>query len=129
MRLLLDTHTFLWFVTRNDKLSAGWRDLIRDPDNAVFLSVVSVWEAVIKHAAGKLPMDEPPEEYLPRDRERHGIISLPFDEDTIRFLARLPSIHKDPFDRILIAQALQHDLTLLTVDADVRAYPVKLLSP
>jgi PIN domain nuclease of toxin-antitoxin system len=103
MRLLLDTHTFLWFVTRSDKLSPGWRDLIRDPANVVFLSVASVWETVIKHAAGKLPLDESPEEYLPSDRGRHGIFSLPFDEDTIRFLARLPSIHKDPFDRILIA--------------------------
>ncbi|GEM_PF-3050239 len=70
----------------------------------------------------------PPQDYLPRQRERHQIASLPINEATFIDLAKLPLLHRDPFDRILIAQALQHDLTLATVDDGVRAYPVKLLA-
>jgi PIN domain nuclease of toxin-antitoxin system len=129
MNLLLDTHVFLWFIAADPRLPVGWRDQIIDPANTVFLSVVSVWEAVVKYGVGKLPLPEPPETYLPRWRGQHRIASLAIDEATMQFLARLPSIRKDPFDRILIAQALQYDLTLLTVDDDVQAYPVKVLNP
>jgi PIN domain nuclease of toxin-antitoxin system len=129
MNLLLDTHIFLWFIAADSHLPVGWRDRIIDPANTVFLSVAAVWEAVIKYECGKLPLPEQRVTYLPRWREQHKVASLAIDEATVKFLARLPSIHKDPFDRILIAQALQHDLTLMTVDADVRAYPVKLLDP
>jgi PIN domain nuclease of toxin-antitoxin system len=108
-------------------LPVAFRDAIRDPANEVYLSVASVWEAVIKYALGKLPLPEAPAEYLPRQREAHRIASLPLEEATLAHLARLPSLHRDPFDRILIAQALQHSLTLVTVDDAVRACPVPLL--
>jgi PIN domain nuclease of toxin-antitoxin system len=68
MRLLLDTHVFLWFISADAQLPAVWRDRIRDPRNEVFLSVVSVWEAMVKYALGKLPLPHPPEDYLPTQR-------------------------------------------------------------
>ena len=128
MRLLLDTHVFLWFITGDSHLPIAFRDTVRDPANEVYLSVASVWEAVIKYGLGKLPLPEPPEEYLPRNRILHSIDSLPIDEATFVHLARLPLLHRDPFDRILLAQALQHDLTVVTVDDALKEYPVTLLS-
>jgi len=127
MRLLLDTHVFLWYISADPQLPVVFRDAIRDPANTVYLSVASVWEAVIKHALGKLPLAEAPAEYLPRQREAHEIATLPIEEAALAHLAGLAPLHRDPFDRILIAQALQHGLTLVTVDDAVRAYPVPLL--
>jgi PIN domain nuclease of toxin-antitoxin system len=127
MRLLLDTQVFLWYISADSRLPVGFRDAIREPANAIYLSVVSVWEAVIKSAIGKLPLPEAPAEYLPRQREAHQIISLALDEPALVHLAGLPPLHRDPFDRVLIAQTLQHGLTLVTVDAAVRTYPVPLL--
>ena len=127
MRLLLDTHVFLWYISADPQLPVAFRDAIRDPANEVYLSVASVWEAVIKYALGKLPLPEAPAEYLPRQRQAHRIAGLPVEEAALAHLARLPPLHRDPFDRILIAQALQYGLKLVTVDDGVRAYPVPLL--
>jgi PIN domain nuclease of toxin-antitoxin system len=127
MRLLLDTHIFLWYISADPLLPATYRDAIRDPANDVHLSVASIWEAVVKYALGRLPLPEASAEYLPRQRQAHRIASLPIEEAVFTHLASLPRLHRDPFDRILIAQALQLGLTLVTVDDDVRAYPVPLL--
>ena len=127
MRLLLDTHIFLWYISADSQLPVAFRAAIQDPANEVFLSVASVWEAVIKYALGKLSLPAPPEEYLPRQRKQHEIASLPIEEAAMDHLAKLPQLHHDPFDRILVAQAQQHDLTLLTVDDAVKAYPVNVL--
>lgn len=127
MRILLDTHVFLWYITGDPKLPATFQTAIQDPANEVYLSVVSVWEAVIKHGLGKLPLPRPPAEYMPQQRDAHGIASMPLDEGAMPHLAALPPLHRDPFDRIIVAQALQHGLTIATVDADVAAYPVPLL--
>src|SRR5436309_10930863 len=128
MRLLLDTHVFLWYISADPQLPVAFRDAIRDPSNEVYLSAASVWEVVIKHAVGKLRLPETPAEYLPRQRQAHGIATLPVEEGAFIHLASLPPLHRDPFDRILIGQALQHGLTLATVDDAVRAYSVALLS-
>jgi PIN domain nuclease of toxin-antitoxin system len=128
MRILLDTHVFLWYISAAPQLPVAFRDAIRDPANEVYLSVASVWEAVIKYALGKLPLPEAPAEYLPRQREAHRIATLPVEEAAFVHLARLPLLHRDPFDRILVAQALQHAMTLATVDDEARAYPVPLLA-
>jgi len=128
MRLLLDTHVFLWYITADPKLPANFRAAIQDSANEVFLSVASVWEAVIKYHLGKLPLPAPPASYLPTQRDAHGIASLPVEEGAMSHLAGLPSIHRDPFDRLLAAQALQHELTVATVDPDVLAYPIPLLT-
>ena len=127
MRLLVDTHVFLWYVSDDPRLPRAFGESIRDPAFEVFLSVASIWEVVIKHGLGRLPLPAPPAEYLPLQRKRHRIESLPLDETTFPFLAGLPALHRDPFDRILIAQALQHDLMLVTVDDAVRQYAVRLL--
>jgi PIN domain nuclease of toxin-antitoxin system len=124
MKLLLDTHVFLWFISGDKRLPATVRDRIRDRDNEVYLSVVSIWEAIVKYQIGKLPLPESPETYLPAQRERHQISSLSLDEDSVSQLTKLPTIHRDPFDRMLICQALARQLTIATVDEAVRAYPV-----
>lgn len=127
MKLLLDTHIFLWYISADPQLPAALGDAIRDPANEVFLSAASVWEAVIKYTLAKLPLPDAPAEFLPRQREAHQIQSLPIEEGALRHLAALPPLHRDPFDRILVAQALQHGLTLVTVDDAVRAYSVPVL--
>jgi PIN domain nuclease of toxin-antitoxin system len=127
MTLLLDTQVFLWYISADGRLPVAYREAIRAPTNAVYLSVASIWEAVIKHALGKLPLPEAPAIYLPRQRVAHRVSSLNIDEDVFVLLAGLPPLHRDPFDRIIIAQTLQHHLTLATVDDAVRAYPVPLL--
>jgi PIN domain nuclease of toxin-antitoxin system len=129
MRLLLDTHVFLWFITDDPKLPGPFRIAIRDPANEVYLSTASIWEAIIKHGLGKLPLPASPAEYLPRQREAHDILPQAIDEGAMSHLAGLPPLHRDPFDRLLVAQALQHGLTIVTVDAEVASYPVSQLAP
>jgi PIN domain nuclease of toxin-antitoxin system len=127
MKFLLDTHVFLWFLSGDAKLPAGWRDTIRQPQHEVYLSVVSLWEAIIKYQLGKLPLPELPERYIPTQRARHQIADLPLDEASVRQFTVLPSIHRDPFDRMLICQALEHKLTIITVDGVFHSYPAPVL--
>ena len=127
MRFLLDTHVFLWYISADSALPTAFRDTIRDPGCEIYLSVASVWEAVIKYSINKLHLPEPPAEYLPRQRDAHLINTLPLDESALVYLAGLPHLHRDPFDRILIAQATQYQMTLITVDDAIRAYPISIL--
>ncbi len=103
------------------------RDSIRDSGNEVFLSVVSLWEIIVKHQLGKLPLPHPPESYIPLQRDRHQISSLTLDESSVSQLAKFPSIHRDPFDRMLICQAVEHRMTIVTVDNIISSYPVTIL--
>ncbi len=96
MKILLDTHIFLWFISGDTKLSTDVRDAIRDPGNEVYLSTVSIWEAIVKYQLGKLPLPESPETYLPKQRELHQIGSLALDESSVVQLAKLPPLHRDP---------------------------------
>ncbi|MEZ2303569.1 MAG: type II toxin-antitoxin system VapC family toxin [Microcoleus sp.] len=127
MKILLDTHIFLWFISGDAQLSTDVRDAIRDPDNEVYLSAVSVWEAIVKYQLGKLPLPEHPETYLPKQRDLHQIVSLSLDESSVAQLAKLPPLHRDPFDRMLICQALEKGLTIATVDSAIRAYSVSVI--
>ena len=127
MRILLDTHIFLWFISGDTQLSKNVRDAIRDSDREVYLSAISIWEVIVKYQLGKLSLPESPEIYLPKQRDLHQIVSLPFDEMSVIQLAKLPPLHRDPFDRMLVCQALQHNLTIATVDPVVRAYPVNVM--
>ena len=127
MKLLLDTHIFLWFVSGNNRLPDNFRDAIQDPSNEVHLSVVSLWEIIVKYQLGKLPLPQSPESYIPRQRQRHSIASLPLDEASVTQLATLPSLHRDPFDRMMICQALEHQMTIVTVDHVIPSYPVTIL--
>ena len=126
MKLLLDTHIFLWFISGDTQLSQKVRDAIRDSDNEVYLSAISVWEVIVKYQLGKLSLPESPEIYLPKQRDLHQIASLTFDETSVIQLAKLPPLHRDPFDRILIAQAITNSLTLVSCDAAFTAYPIQL---
>src|SRR5438874_322302 len=129
MRLLLDTHVFLWYITAESKLPPTFRDAIRDSANDVYLSAASVWEAVIKHTLGKLPLPAPAAEYMCRQRAAHDIASLAIDEEAMSHLAGLAPLHRDPFDRLLIAQAVQHGMTIVSVDPNFAAYPISMLPP
>ena len=125
MNVLLDTVTFLWWVTDDPALSGPAADLIREPSREVFLSPVSVWEIVVKHALGKLPLPEDPVSLVPRLRADHGLKELPLTEEAVLQLSRLPPLHRDPFDRMLLCQAIQHGLTVVTPDEGLRRYPVR----
>lgn len=127
MRLLLDTCTFLWLNLSPERLSARAHDLCRDPDNALYLSVASAWEIAAKHRGGHLALPQDPPEYVPSRRALNGVLSLRFREEDALQLTRLPSIHKDPFDRMLICQAISRGLTIVTPDPHIRQYPVKTI--
>lgn len=124
MRLLLDTHVFLWFISGDQRLKRKPREALVAHENEVFLSAVSIWECLIKHQQGKLAFPASPEIYLPQQRLRHRIRPLPIDEACVRHLLTLPPMHRDPFDRILVCQALEHGLTIVTVDPIIRSYSV-----
>ena len=128
MKLLLDTHIFLWFISGDNRLSDDFRDAIQDPTNDAYLSAVSLWEISVKYHLGRLPLPQPPESYIPLQRQRHSIASLSLDEASVTQLAKLPPIHSDPFDRMLICQALEHRMTIVTVDQVFPSYPVTLLT-
>jgi PIN domain nuclease of toxin-antitoxin system len=127
MRLLLDTCTFLWLVGGSDQLSPRAREAYSDPANDVFLSAASAWEVAVKYRMGRLPLPNPPEVFVPAQRAAHGIDMLPIDEEAALYVAKLPDQHRDPFDRMLVAQALAGGLTLLTPDEAIRQYPVRTL--
>src|SRR4051794_22889448 len=126
MRLLLDTHIFLWYIVGDERLSNELRESVQRAD-AAYLSVVSLWEATIKYQLGKLPLPKPPYPWLTEQRELHGIESLPLNEASVSRLTGLPEHHKDPFDRILLCQAIEHQLTVVTVDPILTRYPASFL--
>lgn len=127
MNLLLDTCVFLWMIWDDPVLTPDLRGVLADPRNELFLSAVSVWEASHKHALGKLTVHAPEGAWahFTRQRAAHGIRALPFDDAAVRHLSALPPVHRDPFDRMLICQAIEHSLTVVTPDAHIRRYPIK----
>jgi PIN domain nuclease of toxin-antitoxin system len=122
---LLDTCTFLWIVTGSKELSLAAAKAFADPANEIFLSVVSVWELSVKHSLGKLPMPASLDRFVLEQREKHGIMGLPLEERAVFHLHKLPALHRDPFDRMLICQAIEHDCVLLTPDPLIAQYPVR----
>ena len=126
MKLLLDTCVFLWWTENSPRLPQGVRSAVSDPANDVYVSTASIWEISVKHHAGRLPLPQPPERFLPEQRERHGFLSLPIDEASVLQLRRLPALHSDPFDRMLVCQAIEHGMTLVTPDRLIAQYPVRI---
>ena len=124
MRVLLDTCVFLWVISGASDLSSRACEVFQNPDNEVFLSSVSVWEIVVKHSLGRLPLPEPPGRFIQQMRVAHGIEPLPLDEDAVLYLHRLPRLHKDPFGRMIICQAIHGNMTILTPDRAILQYPV-----
>ena len=121
MKLLLDTHALLWELARPGELAPEARRRLQDPGNTVFVSVASAWEMEIKRALGKL--DAPSD--LSEQMQRQRFAELPVHLRHIQALKGLPSLHRDPFDRLLVAQALADELVVVTRDARIRAYPIR----
>lgn len=127
MKVLLDTCTFLWLVVESPQMSRRAIEIIQAPHNEVYLSAASAWEIALKYARGRLPLPLPPERLVPAQREAHGIAPLTVDEESTLHLSRLPRLHGDPFDRLLVSQAIVHGLTILTPDPLVSQYPARTL--
>ena len=127
MRLLLDTCTFLWVVTDDPGLSPTARALVADPGNAVYLSAASAWEIAVKHQLGRLPLPDEPATFVPFERERHRIDSLDIDEAAMLNLSRVPPLHRDVVDRMLVSQAIVAGLAIVTPDRLIRQYPVRVV--
>lgn len=124
MKLLLDTCTFLWIALDSPKVSKAARAAFLDRGNERFLSTASVWEIAIKHSIGKLALPMRPDRFIPEIRESSGLDLLALDEESALAAGRLPWIHRDPFDRVLLAQALVHGMTMLTSDEEIERYGV-----
>jgi len=128
MKALLDTHVWLWLQTTPERLSGEALALVEDTSNDLFLSAASAWEIAIKYALGKLPLPEPPDRYVPSRLELSGTAALPVEIRHAVRVAALPPHHRDPFDRLLIAQAQLEDLVLVTADGQLAAYGVEMIS-
>ena len=126
MRLLLDTHVWLWMVVAPERLSAAARRLVLSEENELALSAASAWEIVIKHALGKLKLPGEPAELVLEWMRRTGVTPLPVLHRHALQVASLPRLHRDPFDRLLVAQAQIEELTVLTVDRQFARYEVKV---
>jgi PIN domain nuclease of toxin-antitoxin system len=127
LRLLLDTHAFLWFVLNDPQLSAAARTAISDPLNDVFVSPATFWEVAIKVSIGKYTVPGALEDFFQRGIKDNDFEVLPIEARHAAQVAVLPFHHKDPFDRMLIAQALVEGLTLVSIEAAFAAYGVKRL--
>jgi PIN domain nuclease of toxin-antitoxin system len=127
MKLLLDTCTFLWIISGSPALSERCRALFASQQNEIYLSPVSVWEIAVKHHLGRLPLPGNPGEFITDVRKKHDILELPLVEEAVLHLTRLPDLHKDPFDRMLICQSIFHGFPLLTPDPMVSRYPVRTI--
>lgn len=122
MKILLDTHILLWSLAGSDQLRAEWKDLITDNHNSVLVSVISLWECIIKAGIGKLSLSAPYYDTLMKGISETGFELLDLKPTHIQSLENLENYHKDPFDRILICQARSENLTLLTDDSQILRY-------
>ncbi len=127
MNVLLDTHAFLWWVIDDSRLSDTARATIANPDNIIHLSVVSAWEIIIKERTGKLSLPEPPETYIPSRLASNQFASLTVQMQHVLQVASLPNHHRDPFDRLLIAQSQTEQIPILTVDPVISLYSVNTI--
>lgn len=127
MKLLLDTHTLLWFALGDASLSATARQLIEDPANSKFVSPASYWEIAIKISIGKYVLHEPYEAFFDRAIRQNGFLIRPIEPRHTSALTNLPYHHRDPFDRLMIAQAMIESLSLVSIDDVLDAYPIQRL--
>jgi PIN domain nuclease of toxin-antitoxin system len=127
VRVLLDTHTFLWWVLEDSRLSATARETIVDPDVEVLVSPVSAWEIAIKTADGRLELPEQPCPYVLSRMAANAFHELPITVEHCLRTADLPPIHRDPFDRLLVAQAREEDIPLVTGDPAITRYDVETI--
>ena len=121
---LLDSHIIIWWLNNDSRLPQKWRQVIANPDNFCYVSLATLWEITIKESLGKL---SPPKNLISLI-QREGFAWLNITIDHIQQLRQLPHIHKDPFDRLLAAQCLVENLTLITIDKNLLQYPIKNLT-
>lgn len=126
MNNLLDTHTFIWFIEDAKELSPAAKKIIEAEDAANYISVATLWEIAIKLSLGKLELKKPFSE-INKLIELNGFLILPVDFQDTLAVSQLPFYHRDPFDRILIAQCVNKNLTLITIDENAAKYDVKTL--
>ncbi|MGH2530639.1 MAG: type II toxin-antitoxin system VapC family toxin [Actinomycetota bacterium] len=124
MRLLLDTHAFLWWIGDDPRLSPRAAALVADGANEVHVSAASAWEIVVKTSLGRVEVPEPVDRFLVAQLEANAFLPLPIHMRHAFGLAALPDVHRDPFDRILVAQAVADDLTLVSGDRILQRYPI-----
>lgn len=127
MKLLLDTHAFLWFVWKHARLSAAARALILDPKNTLIFSMASCWEIAVKVSVGKLTLAEPYAVFVPREIAAIRLLILPVEMAHVSAVATLPLHHRDPFDRLLVAQSLTERMPLVSADPLFDPYGVTRL--
>ena len=127
MKFLADTHAFLWFVTDSPRLSLKAKALLESPDSERWLSIASLWEIAIKTSIGKLSLTRPFEQFIPEQLTRNGFQVLGLTVEHTARVATLPLHHRDPFDRMLVAQCLVENLPLLSSDEPLDAYGIQRL--
>lgn len=127
MRYLLDTHVFLWLVVQPEKLSETVIASLENSETQVFMSSISVWEIEQKCYYGKMNLPDVPSMLIEKFRRDFSLLPLPFDDNAAFQLQKLPDIHHDPFDRMLICQAIQHSLPIVTNDRFIVQYPIKVV--
>jgi PIN domain nuclease of toxin-antitoxin system len=125
--LLLDTHTFLWFITNDPLLSSAARGLIADPDNEILVSPASYWETAIKVSIGKYPLSVPYETFISQGIHGNGFKILPIEPAHTAVLTTMPFHHRDPFDRLLVAQAQVEKLSVVSSDLFLDRYGITRL--
>ena len=128
MNLLLDTHILLWFVNDDPRLSEQFKDLIENDHNFSYLSFASLWEMSIKYNLGKLRLSPSYEEFVDREVSESSIILLDIELEHLKINASLPFHHRDPFDRIIIAQSMAENIPIMTIDSAFNQYPITLIS-
>ena len=127
MKALLDTHVFLWWNTDDSKLSPLAREVIGNGDNEIYISAVSAWEITIKYQIGRLELPEPPQQYVPNRMAMHRFLAMPIQVSHTLQISALPPLHKDPFDRLLIAQSQMENIPLITADDALRNYDIEII--
>lgn len=127
MRYLLDTHTFLWWIVDDPQLSPRAGAIIRDPSNEIWFSATSAWEIAIKAQLGRITFEDDPVEFIPQQVAANGFRHLPIQSDHALHVSRLALLHRDPFDRMLVAQALIERMVLLTADQTIAKYDVQVV--
>ena len=127
MKVLLDTHTFLWWITDDPKLSLRVRGMISDRENEIFISAATGWEIAIKSQIGRLKLPDEPQRFILEQLRINGMKSLAIEMRHALHVSTLPAYHQDPFDRILIAQAQIEDLPVLSADPELGKYKVTII--
>jgi PIN domain nuclease of toxin-antitoxin system len=127
MKYLLDTNTFLWWITDSDSLSGHVREIIRDGRNMLFLSAASGWEITIKASLGRLKLPDRPENVIPEQMSLNDIQGLPVQMSHVLHVHTLPEHHRDPFDRMLVAQCQLEEMPIITSDPQIAQYNVEVI--